>query len=264
MFGVWFLCPNTSPGVWEAVFWMIWKTGSSPDPLTPDPKMAAKRWLDAVELEDWKFTWPLDPWPQDGCQKMTRCGLFLAENMDPYDVTPAFLLPSFVESESRFRLRCFTKMSRWFGLGISIEFFKWKGDHTCEDAQNLMGAPLITTTKHVLSYGNLALFFVVAHQLTTGVWWLESIDTSLKLAAHASKRWRAPKGSRIVFQPSIFRANSLLVSGRIILPGTYLSSIFWLQPCKTRPFLVKTRVIWVLGMYIYYTLYVRWNYNQPL
>ena len=58
------------------------------------------------DLEDWKFTWPLDPWPQDGCQKMTRCdrcGLFVAENMDLKDVTPAFLLPSFVESESCFR-----------------------------------------------------------------------------------------------------------------------------------------------------------------
>ena len=161
--------------------------------------------------------------------------------------------------------RCFTKMSRWFGLGILIEFCKWKGNHTCEDAQNLMGAPLITTTKHVLSYMVIWHFFLWWHiSLSLGFDDSSPLIPSLKLAARASNRWWAPEGSRIVFQPSIFRANWLLVSGRVILPGTYLSSIFGLQPSKTRPFLVKTRVIWVLGMYIYYTLYVRWNYNQPL
>ena len=35
----------------------------------------------------------------------------------------------------------------------------------------------------------------------------------------------------------------------IYVPGTYLSSIFGLQPSKTRPLLIKTRVIWVLGIY---------------
>ena len=37
----------------------------------------------------------------------------------------------------------------------------------------------------------------------------------------------------------------------IYIPGTYLSSIFGLQPSKTRPFPIKTRVIWVPGIYIY-------------
>ena len=35
--------------------------------------------------------------------------------------------------------------------------------------------------------------------------------------------------------------------GSMYIPGTYLSSIFGLQPSKTRPFPIKTRVIWVPG-----------------
>ena len=35
------------------------------------------------------------------------------------------------------------------------------------------------------------------------------------------------------------------------IPGTQLTSIFEGQPSKTRPFPIKTRVCWVLGIYIY-------------
>ena len=34
------------------------------------------------------------------------------------------------------------------------------------------------------------------------------------------------------------------------IPGTELTSIFEGQPSKTRPFSIKTRVIWVLGIYV--------------
>ena len=37
----------------------------------------------------------------------------------------------------------------------------------------------------------------------------------------------------------------------IYIPRTQLTSIFEGQPFKTRPFSIKTRVIWVLGIYIY-------------
>ena len=37
----------------------------------------------------------------------------------------------------------------------------------------------------------------------------------------------------------------------IYIPGTYLSSIFSLDHSKTRSFPIKTRVIWVPGIYIY-------------
>ena len=37
----------------------------------------------------------------------------------------------------------------------------------------------------------------------------------------------------------------------IYILGTYLSSIFLLQPSKTRPFQIKTRVTWAPGIYIY-------------
>ena len=43
----------------------------------------------------------------------------------------------------------------------------------------------------------------------------------------------------------------------IYLPRTQLTSIFEGQPIKTRPFPSKTRVIWVLGVYIY--IYIRGN-----
>ena len=37
----------------------------------------------------------------------------------------------------------------------------------------------------------------------------------------------------------------------IYIPGTQMTSIFEGQPPKTRPFPIKTRVIWVPGIYIY-------------
>ena len=37
----------------------------------------------------------------------------------------------------------------------------------------------------------------------------------------------------------------------IYIPGTQLTSIFEGQPSKTRPFPIKTRAIWVPGIYIY-------------
>ena len=173
---------------------MIWKTGSSPDPLTPDPKMAAK----------------------DDSMRSMR--VVFGREYGPVRCYSSIFVAFLCGERKLFQMsRCFTKMSRWFGLGILIEFCKWKGNHTCEDAQNLICAPLITTTKHFLSYGNLALFFVVAHQLITGVWWLESIDTLPETSSSFLKQMVAPEGSRIVFQPSIFGGNSLLVSGRVII-----------------------------------------------
>ena len=38
----------------------------------------------------------------------------------------------------------------------------------------------------------------------------------------------------------------------IYIPRTQLTSIFEGQPSKTRPFSIKTRVIWVLGIHILY------------
>ncbi len=38
----------------------------------------------------------------------------------------------------------------------------------------------------------------------------------------------------------------------IYIPGTLLTSIFEGQPLITRPFRIKTKVIWVLGTYIIY------------
>ena len=40
----------------------------------------------------------------------------------------------------------------------------------------------------------------------------------------------------------------------IYIPGTQMTSIFAGQPSKTRPFSIKTRVIWVLGIHISYHL----------
>ena len=37
----------------------------------------------------------------------------------------------------------------------------------------------------------------------------------------------------------------------IYIPGTCLSSILVVEPSKTRSFPIKTRVIWVPGIYIY-------------
>ena len=39
------------------------------------------------------------------------------------------------------------------------------------------------------------------------------------------------------------------INGLFHLPGTQTTSIFEGQPPKTRPFPIKTRVIWVLGTY---------------
>ena len=41
----------------------------------------------------------------------------------------------------------------------------------------------------------------------------------------------------------------------IYIPRTQLTSIFEGQPSKTRPFSIKTRVIWVLGIYKYIYIY---------
>ena len=79
------------------------------------------------------------------------------------------------------------------------------------------------------SIGSWLFFFVVANQFNTVVSltssdWLDCIWYS-----HASKDGGPQKGSRIVFQPSIFRGNSLLVSGRVIVfmytPYTYVGII---------------------------------------
>ena len=40
------------------------------------------------------------------------------------------------------------------------------------------------------------------------------------------------------------------------IPRTQMASIFEGQPLKTRPFPIKTRVIWVLGIYIYIHIYI--------
>ena len=37
----------------------------------------------------------------------------------------------------------------------------------------------------------------------------------------------------------------------VYIPRTQLTSIFQGQPSKTRPFSIKTRVTWVLSIYIY-------------
>ena len=45
-------------------------------------------------------------------------------------------------------------------------------------------------------------------------------------------------------------SHSCLRYDNIYIPRTQLSSIFEGQPSKTRPFSIKTRVIWVLGIYM--------------
>ena len=47
----------------------------------------------------------------------------------------------------------------------------------------------------------------------------------------------------------------------IWLPRTQMTSIFKGQPSKTRPFPIKTRVIWVLGCSRY--IYIHWVYACP-
>ena len=44
---------------------------------------------------------------------------------------------------------------------------------------------------------------------------------------------------------------SVIINLNLYVPGTFLSSILRLQPSKTRSFPIKTRVIWVPGIYIY-------------
>ena len=54
----------------------------------------------------------------------------------------------------------------------------------------------------------------------------------------------------------------------IYIPGTQMTSIFEGQPPKTRSFSIKTRVIWVPGMYIYilriYCWYMSHEHNEIL
>ena len=48
----------------------------------------------------------------------------------------------------------------------------------------------------------------------------------------------------------------------IHIPGTCLSSILGVEPSKTRPFSSKTRVIWVLGIYMS-THMLSWHNRPP-
>ena len=50
--------------------------------------------------------------------------------------------------------------------------------------------------------------------------------------------------------------NNSHISTFYTIPGTQMTSIFEGQPPKTRPFSIKTRVMWVPGMYIYISLEV--------
>ena len=43
------------------------------------------------------------------------------------------------------------------------------------------------------------------------------------------------------------------------IPGAQMTSIFEGQPPKTRPFPIKTRVIWVPGIYIYIHILIWWH-----
>ena len=45
------------------------------------------------------------------------------------------------------------------------------------------------------------------------------------------------------------------------MPGTQMTSIFEGQPPKTRPFPIKTRVIWVPGVYMEESLHVLYICN---
>ena len=104
-------------GCWEAVFWMIRKTGSSPDPggpLTP-------RWL-----------------PKDDSMWVV-----FGREYGPVRCHSSIFVAFLCGEWKLFQMsRCFAKMSCWFGFR-DIEFcIRKRPPHLSEDAQNLMGAPL--------------------------------------------------------------------------------------------------------------------------
>ena len=77
--------------------------------------------------------------------------------------------------------------------------------------------------------------------------------------------WRAAntrflKIRELLVDPILLVENILIIYIYILIyiyiPRTRLTSIFEGQPSKTRPFPIKTRVIWVLGIYNIYYIYI--------
>ena len=157
------------------------------------------------------------------------------------------------------RLDVVISKSRRIGANVDIFFLSFEGlgsfHSTCFPFPLHFWYFLIASSKNVLPLRTVEVGDATVRFVHQG-------RTSMMVIVNAARPYKATWKSKMISISVLyikkyihthleFRIIDKYVCIYIYTPGTYLSFVFGVEPFKRRPFQIKTRVIWVPGIYIY-------------